>query len=53
MYTSGDANGEFCVAPGHLAYGVAGGWAAAGTIFVLYHRAGQNAVVAKGPFQPT
>lgn len=39
MYTSGEANREPCVAPGHLAYGVAGGWAAAGTILALYHRA--------------
>lgn len=39
MYTSGEAGREPCVAPGNLAYGVAGAWAAAGTIIALYHRA--------------
>jgi len=39
MFTSGEANKDPCVAPGNLAYGVAGAWAAAGTIIALYHRA--------------
>ena len=39
MFTSGEANKEPCAAPGNLAYGIAGAWAAAGTIIALYHRA--------------
>ena len=39
MYPSGEAGKSPCVAPGNLAYGVAGAWAAAGTIIALYHRA--------------
>ena len=39
MYPSGEPNETPCVAPGNLAYGVAGAWDAAGTIIALYHRA--------------
>ena len=39
MYPSGERGQAPCVAPGNLAYGVAGAWAAAGTIIALYHRA--------------
>ncbi len=39
MYPSGEADKAPCVAPGNLAYGVAGAWAAAGTIIALYHLA--------------
>lgn len=39
MYPSGERNQAPCVAPGNLAYGVAGAWAAAGTILALYSRA--------------
>jgi crotonobetainyl-CoA:carnitine CoA-transferase CaiB-like acyl-CoA transferase len=39
MYPSGERHRAPCVAPGHLAYGVAGAWAAAGTILALYARA--------------
>lgn len=39
MFTSGETNKEPCTAPGNLAYGIAGAWAAAGTIIALYHRA--------------
>jgi crotonobetainyl-CoA:carnitine CoA-transferase CaiB-like acyl-CoA transferase len=39
MYPSGERGQVPCVAPGNLAYGVAGAWAAAGTILALYSRA--------------
>lgn len=39
MYPSGERDREPCTAPGNLAYGVAGAWAAAGTIIALYSRA--------------
>ncbi|HEY7558301.1 MAG TPA: CoA transferase [Candidatus Binatia bacterium] len=39
MYPSGEQGEAPCVAPGNLAYGVAGAWAAAGTILALYSRA--------------
>lgn len=39
MYVSGETGREPCTAPGNLAYGVAGAWAASGTIIALYHRA--------------
>jgi len=39
MYPSGEPGKPPCAAPGDLAYGVAGAWAAAGTIIALYHRA--------------
>lgn len=39
MYPSGEHGQAPCVAPGNLAYGVAGAWAAAGTIIALYFRA--------------
>ena len=42
LYVSGDPDGRPCTAPGNLAYGVAGAWAAAGTIIALYHRATSN-----------
>jgi crotonobetainyl-CoA:carnitine CoA-transferase CaiB-like acyl-CoA transferase len=38
MYPSGERDRAPCVAPGNLAYGVAGAWAAAGTILALYSR---------------
>jgi len=38
MYPSGEQGKAPCVAPGNLAYGVAGAWAAAGTIIALYSR---------------
>ena len=38
MYPSGEQGKAPCVAPGYLAYGVAGAWAAAGTIIALYSR---------------
>ena len=38
MYPSGERGKAPCVAPGNLAYGVAGAWAAAGTIVALYSR---------------
>lgn len=39
MYPSGERGKAPCVAPGSLAYGTAGAWAAAGTILALYSRA--------------
>jgi crotonobetainyl-CoA:carnitine CoA-transferase CaiB-like acyl-CoA transferase len=39
MYPSGEPGQVPCVAPGYLAYGIAGAWAAAGTILALYSRA--------------
>jgi crotonobetainyl-CoA:carnitine CoA-transferase CaiB-like acyl-CoA transferase len=39
MYPSGERGEAPCVAPGYLAYGIAGAWAAAGTILALYSRA--------------
>jgi len=39
MYASGEPNERPCTAPGELAYGIAGAWAAAGTIIAVYHRA--------------
>ena len=39
MYPSGEPGQAPCVAPGYLAYGIAGAWAAAGTILALYSRA--------------
>lgn len=39
MYPSGERGEAPCVAPGNLAYGIAGAWAAAGTILALYSRA--------------
>ena len=39
MYPSGEQGQAPCAAPGNLAYGVAGAWAAAGTILALYSRA--------------
>jgi crotonobetainyl-CoA:carnitine CoA-transferase CaiB-like acyl-CoA transferase len=39
MYPSGERGQSPCVAPGNLAYGIAGAWAAAGTIAALYCRA--------------
>jgi crotonobetainyl-CoA:carnitine CoA-transferase CaiB-like acyl-CoA transferase len=38
MYPSGERGKAPCVAPGNLAYGTAGAWAAAGTILALYSR---------------
>lgn len=38
MYVSGEPDRSPCVAPGSLAYGVGGAWAAAATIIALYHR---------------
>ena len=39
MYPSGERGQAPCVAPGYLAYGIAGTWAAAGTLLALYSRA--------------
>jgi crotonobetainyl-CoA:carnitine CoA-transferase CaiB-like acyl-CoA transferase len=39
MYPSGERGRAPCAAPGNLAYGIAGAWAAAGTILALYSRA--------------
>jgi crotonobetainyl-CoA:carnitine CoA-transferase CaiB-like acyl-CoA transferase len=43
MYPSGERGKPPCVAPGNLAYGIAGAWAAAGTIVALYSRAASGA----------